>query len=402
MKKKLLAVLACMALTVSGLAGCGSKAPAETAAAETAAESAETEAESAEETEAESAEEAAEAAGTVTITDHADRTVTVPTNPDNVIILDILPLPSVLTVFLNSAETIQAMEPASMNAAKNGILSELYPEILNVRTDIMDGEDVNVETLLSMEPQIVFYNAGNKALGEKLENAGLTAVGVSPTKWKYDCIETYDQWISLLSQIYPEKGKMEEVSAYSSEIYDRIKEKTANIPEEERKKILFLFQYDDKKMITSGSSFFGQWWCDAVGAINVANGVTADNSNAVITMEQVYEWNPDMIVITNFTQTMPDDLYNNAVGSDDWSTVAAVQNHEVYKMPLGTYRTYTPGVDTPMTLQWLAKKAYPDLFADVDLAEEVRNYYNELYGITVTDEQMEAMYNPAKEAGSWK
>ena len=128
----------------------------------------------------------------------------------------------------------------------------------------------------------------------------------------------------------------------------------------------------------------------------------ADNSNAVITMEQVYEWNPDMIVITNFTQTMPDDLYNNAVGSDDWSTVAAVQNHEVYKMPLGTYRTYTPGVDTPMTLQWLAKKAYPDLFADVDLAEEVRNYYNELYGITVTDEQMEAMYNPAKEAGSWK
>ena len=136
--------------------------------------------------------------------------------------------------------------------------------------------------------------------------------------------------------------------------------------------------------------------------LGVANGVTADNSNAVITMEQVYEWNPDMIVITNFTQTMPDDLYNNAVGSDDWSTVAAVQNHEVYKMPLGTYRTYTPGVDTPMTLQWLAKKAYPDLFADVDLAEEVRNYYNELYGITVTDEQMEAMYNPAKEAGSWK
>lgn len=423
MKKKLLAVMACMALTVSSLAGCGSKAPgesaaAETTAAETAAESEteaaaaeaaeETEAESAEETGAEGQEKAAEAeageaaAETVTITDHADRTVTVPTNPDNVIILDILPLPSVLTVFLNSAETIKAMEPASMNAAKNGILSELYPEILNVRTDIMDGEDVNVETLLSMEPQIVFYNAGNKALGEKLENAGLTAVGVSPTKWKYDCIETYDQWIGLLSEIYPDKGKMEEVSAYSNEIYDRIKEKTADIPEEERKKILFLFQYDDKKMITSGSSFFGQWWCDAVGAVNVANGVTADNSNAVITMEQVYEWNPDMIVITNFTQTMPDDLYNNAVGSDDWSTVAAVQNHEVYKMPLGTYRTYTPGVDTPMTLQWLAKKAYPDLFADVDLAEEVRNYYNELYGITVTDEQMEAMYNPAKEAGSWK
>ncbi len=410
MKKKFLAVMAAAAMTVSLFAGCSAK-PAETAAAETSAEAAETEAEAAESAEEKAAEddaapestaETAEEAGTVTVTDHADRTVTVPVNPEHVIILDILPLPSVLTVFLNSAETIDAMEPASMNAAKNGILSELFPEILDVRTDIMDGEDVNVETLLSMEPQIVYYNAGNKALGEKLENAGLTAVGVSPTKWKYDCIETYDEWIGLLSQIYPEAKKHEEVSAYSNEIYDMIKEKTADIPEEERKKILFLFQYDDKKMITSGSSFFGQWWCDAVGAVNVANGVSADNSNAVITMEQVYEWNPDMIVITNFTQTMPDDLYNNAVGADDWSTVAAVQNHEVYKMPLGTYRTYTPGVDTPMTLQWLAQKAYPDLFGDIDLTAEVRDYYNTLYGITVTDEQIERMYNPAKEAGVWK
>ena len=317
-------------------------------------------------------------------------------------VLDIYPIPSVLTVFLNSAEPLKAIAPVSMNAAKNGILSELYPEILNARTDILDGDDVNIEALAAMEPDLVIYTASNKKIQEKLDNAGLTAVGMSPTKWNYDAIRTYDEWISLLSQIFPSARKDEEVSEYSTRIYDMIQEKTKDIPENERKRILFLFQYNDKTMITSGSSFFGQWWCDAVGAVNVANGVTADNSNAVITMEQVYEWNPDMIVITNFTPTQPDDLYNNTVGSDDWSTVKAVQNHEVYKMPLGTYRTYTPGVDTPMTLQWLAKKAYPDLFADVDLAEEVRNYYNELYGITVTDEQMEAMYNPAKEAGSRK
>ena len=43
MKKKFLAVMAAAAMTVSLLAGCGAK-PAETAAAETAAEAAETEA----------------------------------------------------------------------------------------------------------------------------------------------------------------------------------------------------------------------------------------------------------------------------------------------------------------------------------------------------------------------
>ena len=431
--KKLISLVCASALAFSTLTGCGSSAAPATAAApassaaqtETTAAAAETTAQAettaaaassaagsaaagssaAETSSAESkAETAAEAASgeTVTITDHADRTVTVPVNPQNVVVLDIYPIPSVLTVFLNSAECLKAIAPVSMNAAKNGILSQLYPEILNARTDILDGDDVNIEALVSMNPDLVIYTASNKKIQEKLENAGLTAVGMSPTKWNYDAIRTYDEWISLLSRIWPDAQKDTEVSEYSNEIYSMIQEKTKDIPEDQRKKVLFLFQYTDKTMITSGSSFFGQWWCDAVGAVNVANGVTADNSNAVITMEQVYEWNPDMIVITNFTPTMPEDLYNNAVGSDDWSTVAAVQNHEVYKMPLGTYRTYTPGVDTPLTLEWLAQKAYPELFADINLAEEVRSYYEKLYGITVTDEQIEAMYNPAKEAGFWK
>lgn len=344
----------------------------------------------------------AEDAETVTITDHADRSVTVPLDPTRVVILDILPLPSVLTVFLGSAETILAMQPASMNAAKNGILSELFPEVLDVSTDIMSGDDVNVESLMALDPQIVFYNAGNSALCEKLENAGLTAVGVSPTKWHYDCIETYDQWISLLSQIYPSVDISSEVSDFSTRMYDLIQSRVSDMEETERKTVLFLFQYDENTMITSGSSFFGQWWCDAAGALNAANEVAADNSNAAITMEQVYEWDPNVIVITNFTQTQPEDLYNNTIGDDDWSGVSAVANGEVYKMPLGTYRTYTPGVDTPMTLEWLATLLYPELFPEFDLTADVRAYYNDLYGVELTDGQIEAMYHPASAAGSWK
>lgn len=402
---RLLALALCLCMAAS-LTACGASADTQPAAEPEAAEepaAVEEAAEAAEpaEEEAAPAEEPA-AADTVTITDHADRTVTVPTNPERVVILDILPLPSVLTVFLGSAETILAMQPASMNAAKNGILSELYPEILDVSTDIMSGDDVNVESLLALDPQIVFYNAGNSALGEKLENAGLTAVGVSPTKWKYDCIVTYDHWIELLSEIYPSVDISSEVSDFSTQMYDLIQSRVADMDDADRQNVLFLFQYDENTMVTSGSSFFGQWWCDASGALNAANEVAADNSNAVITMEQVYEWDPDVIIITNFTQTQPDDLYSNAIGDDDWSTVSAVKNGQVYKMPLGTYRTYTPGVDTPMTLEWLATILYPDLFPEFDLTADVRAYYNDLYGVELTDEQIDAMYNPASAAGSWK
>lgn len=336
---------------------------------------------------------------TVTITDHADRTVEVPTNPERVAILGILPLPAMLTIYLDSAESIVAMEPASMNAAKNGILSELYPEVLNVSTDIMDGDDVNIESLIALEPDVVFYNAGDTTDLEKLENAGLCAVAVSPTKWEYDCITTYNEWMSLLDEIYPDHaGDREElVEQYSTEKYNEIQSAVKDLSD--RQKVLFLFQYDENTMVTSSSSFFGQWWCDAVGATNVAYDVQADNANAIITMEQVYEWDPDVIIITNFTTTQPDDLYNNAIGDDDWSEVTAVKDKRVYKMPLGSYRTYTPGVDTPMTLEWLAQAVYPEIFSDYDVASDVKDYYKTLYGIELTDEQVSKMYTPNAAAG---
>ena len=43
----------------------------------------------------------------------------------------------------------------------------------------------------------------------------------------------------------------------------------------------------------------------------------------------------------------------------------------------------------------MAQKVYPDLFSDIDIAQEVKKYYQELYGIELTDEQVERMYNPS-------
>ena len=63
-------------------------------------------------------------------------------------------------------------------------------------------------------------------------------------------------------------------------------------------------------------------------------------------------------------------------------------------MPMGTYRTYTPSSDTPMTLLWMAQAVYPELFADVDVRAEVKDYYSQLFGITLTDDQIDRMYTP--------
>ena len=150
-------------------------------------------------------------------------------------------------------------------------------------------------------------------------------------------------------------------------------------------------------LASSGAKFFGQWWCDAVGAVNVAQELTTDNS-VEVNMEQVYAWNPDTIIVTNFTAAQPEDLMNNTIGNYDWSTVAAIQNGRVFKMPLGMYRSYTPGADTPVTLLWLAKSVYPELFEDIDITERARSYYKDVFGVELTDEQIASIFTPTSAA----
>ena len=382
--KKLTAVILSLCLGVAGLTGCQADARG-------------TNVQASDHQEAETADQS----GPKTITDHAGNQVEIPAQVNRVVVTDILPLPSIITVFLGSGEKIVGMNPASMSAAKTGLLGELFPDILNASTDFMNGSDINMEELMKLEPDVVFYNAGSKEMGEALTSAGFAAVAVSVNKWDYDSIETYDHWMELLSQIFPEKGDTaDKVSQYSQKVYEDIQKRVSGLKKEDQKNILFLFNYSDTTMITSGKKFFGQFWCDAVGGRNAAEGVAAENSNAVINMEQVYEWNPDVIFITNFTPVQPEDLFENAVGQDDWSPVKAVQDGHVYKLPLGTYRSYTPSTDTPMTLLWMAKQVYPDLFEDVDITKEVKDYYQAMYGVKLSDEQVERMYHPGRDAAA--
>ena len=149
--------LLCLLLALLLLTGCApaaqSPAPAETQ------QTAEPQAAAAEEPAApeQSAEQQPEQSDTITVTDHNDNVVTVPRRIDRIVVCDILPLPSVLSVFFDSAENLVGIAPSSMSAAQNSLLSQLYPEILNAETGFMNGTDVNTEELMKLAPDVVFY-----------------------------------------------------------------------------------------------------------------------------------------------------------------------------------------------------------------------------------------------------
>ena len=114
--------------------------------------------------------------------------------------------------------------------------------------------------------------------------------------------------------------------------------------------------------------------------------------------EAFIQWNPEYIFITNFSPYLPEDLYENAIEGYDWSEVNAVKNRRVYKIPLGMYRWFPPSSDTPLCLQWMSKVLHPELFGDVDIDKEVAAYFRTFYGVELTADALQAIFNPARAA----
>ncbi len=331
------------------------------------------------------------------IVDHGDNEVEIPTEINRIIMTTLTPLPAVYCLFAGDSSKLVGISPASMAAAKNSILKDVLPDVVNIPTGFMkSGSDINIEEVINLKPDVVFYSTTYPDEGKMYEEAGIPAVAFSPYKWEGDAIDTFSGWVELLGEVLNEKDHASGVVTYGREIETKIADRIKDLSDDEKPKAFMLFRYANGKINTSGSLHFGQWWLESTGAINVAQDIK-ENIPAV-NMEQIYQWNPEMIFISNFAPVLPEDLYNNAIASDNWSPIDAVKNKQVFKFPLGMYRWYPPASDTPLSLLWLAKTIHPELFTDINMDDEIKNYYKQFYNVELTDEQLSRIYNPKREA----
>ena len=336
-----------------------------------------------------------EAKGTRIIKDQLGFDVELPPAKDikRIAIHKLLPLPSVYAVYKGgNVDGLISMPPDSLNAAKNSILAKYAPDILNVSIDYYKGGELNMEELLKLKPDVVFY-AGGEEERQQFVNAGIPAVGFSTvTPNGPNTIETLNAWISLMEQVFEEGSKVTGITEYAKEAQDEINKRLADIPEDQRKKVLMIGHYSSTNFTLGG---FSDYWISATRGINVGKG-TQGNVN----MEQVYSWAPDIMFISTLSDFFPEDFYNNTtVEGADWSGVPAVINKQVYKFPLGMHRWWPPSTDAPLSLWWIAKTTYPEKFEDINMDEKIKEYYKKFYGMDLTEEDVNSILNPVKGVG---
>ena len=231
----LLAVLMCLSLM---LTACAPQEP-EPAASQEPAESA-----SAQPSESAEAAASEEAEGTRTITDHAGHEVVLPEKVERVAIGGLTPLTSVYCMFMGSSDGLVGIHPDSKNAAVNSILGEAYPGLKDLPDGWASGDDINMEELIKLDPDVVFYNADVTANYDALEAAGIPAVGFSTTLFDdYNTIDTFNAWIELMKEVMGPSDRADGIIAYGEEVQKTVADKLAEIPENSERAVFISAKY---------------------------------------------------------------------------------------------------------------------------------------------------------------
>lgn len=322
------------------------------------------------------------------VTDAAGNVVEVPADISKIAVTP-LPWSSVIFAIDGTSEHMTSIHPGAMTAYTGHFFEKLDSHYGELDTSNI-GKDfsINMEAIASdgVQACVIWDYQPDEA-------KQLSDLGIAPVMVKNETVEELQESFRAIGELLGKEDRAQEFIDLYGETYDEIKAYEDQVAEAEKPKVLYL---RNSELRLQGNDNFIKEAMDMAGADNVA----ADVSD--ISMEEILEINPDIVFLSWFDDFTPDDLYENRIDGQDWGTVNAVINKKVYKTPLGIYRWDAPGVETPLMMKWLATMIQPEIFADIDMKQEVTDYFQNYFDYSITDEDYAQIMCEAENANSTK
>ena len=388
MNKRILALLLVFAMFAALLTGCAAgkqeTAAPETAQTEQAApEQTAEETAPAEETAAEEAAPAEDAAPeTVEFTDSLGRTVELPAD-----ITRIAPSGAVATMILAAIApecmvTVNATPSESQMAFLPANLADL-PE-----TGQLYGSkaDLNLETLLSADPQVVIDLGDKKGDMAADLDALQEQIGIPVIFLEADLPHMAAAFRTLGSVLSGKADRGEALANLVDRTTAMATENAAKITDDLRVRAMYTTGEDGLGTNAAGST--QAQVLDMVGAENavVVEDVTNKGGGNIISLEQLYNFDPDVILFAT------NSIYDTAASDPAWSQLTAISTGRYYEVPGSPYSWLSgpPSMNMILGVWWLGNLIYPEIY-DYDMSAMTQEIYKTLWGYELSADEVTAL-----------
>ncbi|RPF57054.1 ABC transporter substrate-binding protein [Aquisalibacillus elongatus] len=280
----------------------------------------------------EDGEQGEEGFESVTLTDKTDTEVTIEEEPETIV-----------SVLPSATEIVYAVDAGDKVVGVSQWAN--YPEEVSEVEKVGD-QQLNIEKIVSLDPDLVVADLNNADDIDALRNAGLDVLVLGAQS-----IDQVYEDIKLVGQATGHTGEAENVIDDMQTTIDDVTTGVSDLTEEEKKRV---WVEVGPELFSGGEGSFIDEVIELAGGVNI---IGDQEGWPQVSEEVVLEKDPDVIITTYGYHT--EDAVDQVLARDNWQGVTAIQEEQVYD--LHSDLLTRPGPRLADGLKELAETLYPDL-----------------------------------------
>ena len=314
------------------------------------------------------------------VTDALGRQIEFDSSPDRVAVAGrgLLMVADALYLFPEAAEKIIAIEK----------ITQGWGDFLSVVDSQFDEKiifpvNVGAEQILSARPDVVLLKSYMETnLGKPLERLGVAVVYLD-----FETPDQYERDILTIGKILGNERRAREIIQYYKDMERRVSSRVSDLEYRRRPRVLLLYYSNRDGKIAFNVPPVG-WMqtilVDRAGGNALWKDMKGTKGWIKVGFEQIAAWDPEQIYITAYFSD-PDKIVRELIVDQKWRYLQAVRTNQIHAFPGDFFSWDQPDPRWILGLTWLATRMHPDIFHDVDIMREARNFFMFLYRLNDTE-----------------
>jgi iron complex transport system substrate-binding protein len=326
----------------------------------------------------------------ITVNDALGRTITFAEPPERIVIAGRATtlVADALYLFPEAAQRLIGFEQRSQSA--KSFLPVVDPTFGDKTLLEMNAAP---EQIAPLKPDVVILkSAMAEKLGTPLEQLGIAVVYVD-----LETPEQFERDITALGQVLGNPDRAQQILDFYQQRVDNLAAATKDLPADQKPRVLVM-QYTEQGGQVAFNVPPEAWLQTTIARLAGGEPVWIEAAEAggwtIVNFEQIAAWDPDQVYIVSYGGDS-DDIAERLKTDANWQALKAVKNDQIFGFAGDFYSWDQPDPRWVLGMSWLFTRIHPDLAGDVDIMQELTQFYTEMYGLSesvIADQVVPTLY----------
>ena len=243
------------------------------------------------------------------------------------------------------------------------------------------SDEVDAETLLAANPDVVFCADPERA--EELREKGVPCI-----TFMYLTVDDLKFNVKLLGEILG-RDAAEKCGQYNQYLDSKIAEVQSSLEGviSEKESMHYINANSDKGFYKTAGAGSTTDYCAQLSYAELSTASLIEFPESKVDAEALLATNPENVFIGGRYQHI---IYEDIFTAGEWKNISAVQNKNVFKVPMGLSAWNRYSIETALLIPWTASVIYPEYY-EFDAVNETIEFYKIFTGYELTEQQAEYM-----------